>query len=72
MSVFDPAYEPGEMARRVRNLDWSRTALGAGETWAPSLKLSVAMVLASGFPMAIRWGPELILIYNDAYRPEAV
>jgi PAS domain S-box-containing protein len=69
MSVFDPAYEPGEMARRVRNLDWSRTALGASETWAPSLKLSVAIVLASGFPMAIRWGPELILIYNDAYRP---
>jgi PAS domain S-box-containing protein len=27
------------------------------------------MILASGFPMAIRWGPELVLIYNDAYRP---
>ena len=23
---------------------------------------------ASGFPMAIRWGSELILIYNDGYR----
>jgi PAS domain S-box-containing protein len=69
MSVFDPADEPGEMARRVRDLDWSRTALGASETWVPSLKLSVSMVLASGFPMAIRWGSELVLIYNDAYRP---
>jgi len=27
------------------------------------------MILASSFPMAIRWGPELVLIYNDAYRP---
>jgi PAS domain S-box-containing protein len=26
------------------------------------------MILASGFPMAIRWGPEQILIYNDGYR----
>src|SRR5262249_21320164 len=33
-----------------------------------SLKLGVAMILVSGFPMAIRWGPELVLIYNDAYR----
>ena len=26
------------------------------------------MILASGFPMAIRWGPDLLHIYNDAYR----
>jgi PAS domain-containing protein len=26
------------------------------------------MILASGFPMAIRWGPDLIHIYNSAYR----
>ena len=69
MTVLDPAYPSGEMARRVRDLDWSRTSLGASKTWPPSLKLSVAMILASGFPMAIRWGPELMLIYNDAYRP---
>ena len=24
-------------------------------------------MLASGFPMAVRWGPDLIQIYNDAY-----
>jgi PAS domain S-box-containing protein len=69
MTVLDPAFQSGEMARRVRDLDWSRTALGASKTWSPSLKLSVAMILASGFPMAVRWGSELVLIYNDAYRP---
>jgi PAS domain S-box-containing protein len=26
------------------------------------------MILASGFPMAIRWGADLVMIYNDAYR----
>src|SRR6266849_773944 len=69
MTSFIPANPPGEMARRVRDMDWSLTALGGKETWPQSLRLSVALILASVFPMAIRWGPELVLIYNDAYRP---
>jgi PAS domain S-box-containing protein len=60
---------PGEMARRIREMDWSATPLGSSEAWPQSLRLSIALILASGFPMAIRWGPELVLIYNDAYRP---
>jgi PAS domain S-box-containing protein len=68
MSSFTPANQSGEMARRIREMDWSTTALGCSEAWPQSLKLSVAMILASGFPMAIRWSPELVLIYNDAYR----
>ena len=60
---------PGEMARRIREMDWSASPLGSSDAWPQSLKLSTAMILASGFPMAIRWGPELVLIYNDAYRP---
>ena len=57
------------MARRLREIDWSTTPLGGRHCWPKSLELAVAMILASGFPMAIRWGPELVLIYNDAYRP---
>lgn len=60
---------PGEMARRVRELDWSQTPLGPPECWSPSLRVAAAMILASAFPMAIRWGPELVVLYNDAYRP---
>lgn len=59
----------GEMAARVRAFDWSTTPLGARETWSPALRLAVDIVLASNFPMALRWGPELVLIYNDAYAP---
>ncbi len=69
MTVRAFANLPGEMARRIREMDWSVTPLGSSEVWPQSLKLSIAMILASGFPMAIRWGPELVLIYNDAYRP---
>ena len=59
----------GEMAARVADHDWSRTPLGARESWSPSLKLIVATILASQFPMAVRWGPDFVLIYNDGYLP---
>ncbi len=57
------------MAERVRAFDWSKTPVGALENWSPSLRMAVDMILATNFPMALRWGPELVLIYNDAYAP---
>ncbi len=56
-----------EMRRRVRAFDWAASPLGPPAHWPANLALAVEMVLASGFPMAVRWGPELIQIYNDAY-----
>jgi PAS domain S-box-containing protein len=65
-----PATHPaGDMAGRVAALDWSKTPLGPRETWSPSLKLIVATMLASQFPMALRWGPQFVVIYNDGYLP---
>ena len=57
---------PVGMRWRVQAFDWAATPLGAPETWPVSLKLSVEITLSSGFPMAVRWGPDLIMIYNDA------
>src|SRR6187401_2120377 len=59
----------GEMAARVAVYDWSATPLGPRESWPPSLKLIVATILASQFPMAVRWGADFVLIYNDGYLP---
>ena len=55
------------MRARVRDFDWAATALGPAKGWPQSLKWSVDTILASGFPMSVRWGPQLIVIYNDAY-----
>jgi PAS domain S-box-containing protein len=66
-----PSFPPrpgDEMPALVRGKDWSATSLGARETWSASLRLAVDIVLSSGFPMALRWGPDFILIYNDGYR----
>ena len=57
------------MSALIRAKDWSKTVLGASESWSASLTLVVNLILASGFPMAVRWGPDFVMIYNDGYRP---
>jgi PAS domain S-box-containing protein len=59
----------GEMVDRVRGYDWSSTALGPIEGWSKELLTIVNLTLASSSPARTMWGPQLILIYNDAYRP---
>jgi two-component sensor histidine kinase len=63
-----PVLSNSEMVALVDGLDWSSTPFGARETWPSSLELAVSIVLSSGFPMALRWGPDFVMIYNDAYR----
>jgi signal transduction histidine kinase/DNA-binding response OmpR family regulator len=58
-----------EMARRMRALDWSKTALGPVANWPTSLKTTVGVLLGNRFPMCLFWGAELTNINNDAYRP---
>jgi PAS domain S-box-containing protein len=58
-----------EMSALIRAKDWSETVLGPSESWSASLTLVVDLILASGFPMAVRWGPDFVMIYNDGYRP---
>ena len=58
-----------KMSALIRAKDWSKTVLGAADKWPPNLTLVVNLMLASGFPMAVRWGPDFIMIYNDGYRP---
>jgi PAS domain S-box-containing protein len=57
----------GELRRLVREHDWARTPLGVVDEWPETLRLAVDMVLGSGFPQMVLWGPELVQIYNDAY-----
>src|SRR5579871_6558434 len=59
----------GEMGARMRAMDWSQTPLGPVEFWSGSLKTAVSICLNSRFPMVIWWGPDLILLYNDGWRP---
>src|ERR1700722_11342431 len=59
----------GEMADLVRAYDWSSTPLGPIESWSKELVTIVNLTLCSPSPARTMWGPDFILIYNDAYRP---
>ncbi|MFJ4387663.1 ATP-binding protein [Pseudomonas sp. NPDC089408] len=57
----------GLMAEHIRNHDWATTGLGPLEHWPDALKTSVALCLASRFPQAVLWGPQLLTLHNDAF-----
>lgn len=51
----------------LANLDWSQTRLGPREAWPASLKQAAALVMGHPLPIILRWGPDLVQIYNGAY-----
>jgi len=57
------------MSVKVRNHDWGSTALGPLHLWPASLRIAVDMLLASKFPGCLIWGPQLVTLYNDAFKP---
>jgi PAS domain S-box-containing protein len=58
----------GEMGARIGCFDWSSTPLGPISQWSSSLREAVKLCLRSRFQLAIYWGPQLLLLYNDAER----
>jgi len=55
------------MSELISAYDWSRTPLGHVAAWPDSLKAAVRILVTSRFPMWMAWGPELTMLYNDAY-----
>lgn len=52
----------------MRAFDWSSSLLGPISNWPQVLKTSLSISLSSRFPLLIWWGPDLVMLYNDAYR----
>jgi signal transduction histidine kinase len=67
--MTDPLAGGGEMGALMRSIDWSKTGVGAVATWPQSLRTALSILLETGFPMYIAWGPEFTQFYNDGYRP---
>ena len=59
----------GVMATQMREHDWARSPLGPAAQWPASLRVATRICLTSRFPMIVWWGPDLRMIYNDAYLP---
>lgn len=59
----------GAMGEQIRNKDWALTPIGEPDSWHPTLKQTVSLMLDNPFPMLICWGADYIQLYNDAFRP---
>jgi diguanylate cyclase (GGDEF)-like protein/PAS domain S-box-containing protein len=59
----------GMVGALMQALDWSSSPLGHPDTWPQSLLSTVRICLSTRFPIAVYWGPDCILLYNDAWIP---
>ena len=57
------------MRARCRAMNWAETPLGPVDEWPEALRTVARTALESPFGINLWCGPELVLIYNDAYKP---
>jgi hypothetical protein len=50
-----------------RSIHWGQTPLGEIKQWPPILRQAVNVVMKDSNPAVLFWGPEVIMIYNEAY-----
>ena len=55
------------MGSRIVEFDWAGHRLGGMDGWPDWMRVTVAEMLASRFPIVLWFGDELFLMYNDAY-----
>lgn len=62
--AFDDA---GSLRDLYASVDWAATSLGAPEGWSRTMHTALGVVLNTRFPVTLLWGPEFVLVYNEAY-----
>ncbi|MEV0808010.1 SpoIIE family protein phosphatase [Micromonospora sp. NPDC050200] len=67
-----PAAAPGpapvsQVAAAVLAHPWAGTPLGPPQRWDPAVRALVDVILASPVPMALYYGDEFVLLYNQGY-----
>lgn len=68
--AVDPGLWPhdgSEMGRRIRDHDWSATALGPLDDWPVALRVLLDILLDAPLPMCALWGEAGVQLYNDAH-----
>ncbi|KAF2440887.1 hypothetical protein P171DRAFT_465568 [Karstenula rhodostoma CBS 690.94] len=70
--TFDWTYPapPQNMTGHVswaRSINWANTSLGPMNEWSPQLRSIATLVMQDARPAVVFCGPELIMVYNEAY-----
>lgn len=64
---ISPTDDMSPHIRFARSVDWASTPLGPIENWSGDLCIMANLVMGSPHPVALYWGPQLTVIYNEAY-----
>ena len=67
--VSDPFAAAGTLRDTYAGVDWATTSVGPVSYWSATLLAAVDLTLHTRAPVTLLWGPELELIYNEAYAP---
>ena len=59
--------ESGKFSSLAGCIDWSHSALGDAAAWSQSLRLTLDIMFNSPLPMLLCWGPEQVVVFNEAY-----
>ena len=65
--LSDPFRSAATLRADYERVDWAATPLGPVAGWSPTLLTTVDLMLGNRFPVTLLWGPELVLVYNQAY-----
>ena len=65
-SYFD---DLGTLGSAYETVDWAATPLGPVASWSEALVATVDLMAQTRFPVTLMWGPELVLVYNEAFVP---
>jgi PAS domain S-box-containing protein len=57
----------GDLAALIRAHEWWATPLGSPAMWPAALCTLVEVLLGARQPMFVAWGPQNVIIYNQAY-----
>ncbi len=59
----------GDLSRSYLETDWTASPVGPAEEWSPTLRGVFDRMMTTRFPVTLFWGPEFVLLYNEAYAP---
>ena len=59
----------GRLRDEYMGVEWAATPLGPILGWPQSLRTALSICLANALPSVIAWGPDLTLLYNEAFVP---
>lgn len=60
-------HEKSAYAHFIQNFDWSSTKLGPMDTWPRKLREVFNLVMVDSRPVALYWGDEFALVYNESF-----